>query len=143
MADFDDSKRETLKMKLKVELECFEPECFMRLLVSAGSVRVGALLTIPDAAVGPNAASGDSASVVESVTAAAQSFIMQSATQLSSLGVEVEAVETSVTVQSGVTMAIVVAPPPPTPPLPEVPPLLPPTPNPSPIEAHNSSHMGQ
>lgn len=119
---FDTAARTSLKTNLQASLRCYEPACFLELRVSPGSVQVDAILTIPDSVSGSAAATAD-------ITAAATALASTDSSALSStLGVSVTAI-TAPTVQQGVSVPLVVAPPPPNPlpskPLP-LPPLAPP-----------------
>lgn len=125
VASFDEVQRASLKGSLRTSLKCFEPECYLMLIISAGSVSISARLTIPDD-------SSTSASV-SSITTAAQSLVSQPAASLSAtLGVSVQAVAPSVGIQTGITAPIIVAPPPPSPPPPASPPPTPPNVSPPP-----------
>ena len=106
-----------------------QPDCFLLLLLSAGSINVNARLTIPDSnQVGDSNGVGSGGSAATYVIAAAQDFITQSQADLTTvLGVSVASVAPSVGVQTGVSAPIIVAPPPPSSPPPETPPpTLPP-----------------
>ena len=100
-----------LKVALSRELQCQPPACSLSLLVSASSVAIGVLLTIPD-----NGATATTSGA--SVRAAAQSFVAQSTSTLgTSLGVTVASVAPTVSTRTGVTVPFMVAPPPPSTPL--------------------------
>lgn len=113
VSSFDESRQTSLKSSLRELLDCFEPDCGLELRISAGSVSVQAVLTIPDASPSGNATS---------TLAATQSLLSQPLASLSaSLNVDVESAST-VAMQTGVSVPIVVAPPPPSnPPSPSTP----------------------
>ena len=100
-----------LKVALSRELQCQPPACILSLLVSASSVAIGVLLAIPD-----NGATATTTGA--SVQAAAQNFVAQSTSTLgTSLGLAVVSVAPTVSTRTGVTVPLIVAPPPPSTPL--------------------------
>ena len=120
---FDEAARGALASTLAQTLGCHEPACFLELRVSAASVRVDALLTIPDALPGSGAATNDIAA------AAATLASSDSSTLSNTLGVNVSGT-IAPTIQQAVSVPLVVAPPPPSPP-PSPSPLTPPAVPPS------------
>lgn len=124
-----EAQRAGLTAGLRTRLACVEPDCYLRLTVStAGSVNVNVLMVIPSA---PGAEATNVASAVE---AAAMALVGEPIADLSSsLGVDVQAVDGTVSTAVGESVPIAVAPPPPrSPPLPvapPVPPLEPPAPS--------------
>ena len=124
VTDIDDAEEGRLKASMESSLSCFEPTCLLKLVISAGSVSVGAQLTIPDVGGG-----GGNAAAVSAVSAAATSLTASSSALSGALGVDATAVAAPVVVPS-VAVAIVVAPPPPSPPSPPSPPPLPRPPTP-------------
>ena len=133
-ASFDATQKTRLKVQLKQALICLEPTCLLSLRVSAGSINVAAILTIPDATVGgASSSSGTSASAAAAaVSAAAMALVSQPPSAISSiLNVPVEATA-PVTVGHAI-VPVVVAPPPPSP-QPVIPPSTPTTPMPRPLE---------
>lgn len=125
-ASFDEAKRSDLAQSLRVELGCYEPECLIVLHVPAGSLRVTAVLTIPDSAAAADATAA-------AVKTSAIALVAKPASAITaSLGVAVtSAAPISI---SRAVVPIVTAPPPPLPPpsptsLPP-PPALPPLPPP-------------
>lgn len=105
---FDAIARAGLVGKLKESLRCREPVCFLELRVSAASVQVAAVLTIPDASAG-------SASAVTDISTAASALASSGSAALSStLGVNVFAI-TAPVLQQAVSVPLIVAPPPPSP----------------------------
>lgn len=138
--DFDDSSRESLSQSFKTTLGCFEPECFLELRISAGSVAVDAIMTIPDAATTTTtAAATTGASTVVNVTAISQAAAdlvamppASISSQLAAAGAAVSVESAApVDVQTNVVVPLVVGPPPPSPP-PPTPPPSPPPPSPPP-----------
>jgi hypothetical protein len=124
LASFGEAEQASLKTTLELELGCFPPACLLELRLSASSVAVSAILTIPD--TGP----GNSSATASSITTAATTLVQQPPEALSSsLGVTVVSAA-PVAVASGVAVPIAVAPPPPSPP--PSPPSPPPSPAPSP-----------
>ena len=164
--DFDETAQTALATSLKDTLGCFEPACFLRLVVSAGSVSVQAQLTIPtaapissaadistsnasasasasDPAAAAAAAAADAAAaaaadaVAATIKQAAEALAAKPAAEISSTlaarGAAVTVTSAApVTTQTGVTVPIAVAPPPPRFPSPEGPPPPPPPPPPLP-----------
>ena len=118
---FDAAQQSSLSLTHQQQLFCYQPVCFLQLRVSSASVRVDAVLTIPDDP--PNAptlgatGAGSAAMVATAVESAATALVARPAAQITSaLGVSVE---TAAPVSVGhAVVPLVVAPPPPSPPLP-------------------------
>jgi hypothetical protein len=151
LTSYGESERAALRNNLRSTLGCYEPACYLALRLSASSVHVAAILTIPD---GPptvndnhaNASSNATATGVYSganateaatagtatasaavIAAAAAALVALPSDQISSaLGVAVEA--TGRVAVGRAVVPIVVAPPPPEPPF--IPPPLPLSPPP-------------
>ena len=128
---FDASAQASLAASVRTTLNCYQPDCYVTLRLSAGSVVVAVLLTIPHATPTPSSPGGGSpggggsgsAAVANSVAAAANALVAQPASTISaSLGVAVESASPTIDVGTAV-VPLVVAPPPPSPP---PPPLSPP-----------------
>ena len=68
-ASFDEAKRSDLAQSLRFELGCYEPECVIVLRVPAGSLRVTAVLTIPDSAAAADATAAAVAAVAAAIAA--------------------------------------------------------------------------
>ena len=137
IASFDATAQASLTTALSSQLDCYEPDCLIKLLVKSASVSVTAVLTIPTPS-GSESGSG-SGSAAAAVAAAATSLVAQPLSALSSsLGVTVETVA-PVQVRVEV-VAIVVAPPPPSPPPPVTTPQAPPPL--SPILGPNAAIIG-
>ena len=114
---------------LRTSCECFEPTCFLELRVTAGSVSLDAILTIPDAPPG-STASGSAAAAVSAVTAAATTLASSPPASLTAaIGVQVVSAA-PIVVQAAVAVPLAVAPPLPAPP--PLPPALATLPSPSP-----------
>ena len=126
VGSFDETRQENLRARLRQTLGCNEPACFLTLRVSAGSVTVAAVLTIPDAPPDSDSTTITSAAAAAAaVTAAANVLATQPIAEISTtLG---ETVEEAPPVAVGhAIVPLVVAPPPPSTP----PPFLPPSPPP-------------
>ena len=143
VSSFTEAAKADLKNALKSACSCHEPMCFLTLRISSASVAVLAVLTIPEDAAEASAdgtTTTNSTAATLSVTAAATSLVAQDpATMSSSLGGIVDVVSAvPVQVAEGVTVPLVVAPPPPSPPPPLLPPpvLLPPA-LPPPTPSHS------
>ena len=122
---FTPDKQAALTATLIEETGCHMPSCFLELRITSGSLGVAAVLTIPDDS--PDGA-GAGAALAAQVESAAETLAAQPPSALSeSLGVTVESAA-PVEVQAGVTVPVVVAPPPPAPPSPPLPPPPPPPP---------------
>lgn len=106
VASFDEKKRSDLSQNLKKSLQCEEPDCILKMTISAGSVRVDVDLIIPSTSNTATAIASEVSSAAETLTTSDPSVLT------SSLGVTVEAATPPV-VKSGVAVAIKVAPPPP------------------------------
>ena len=137
VASFGLTARETLRTSIMQELGCHEPSCYLEVRVSASSVRVVALLTVPDAPAGPGSNSDPTPSSALSnaaaIQAAAAAFVAQPAAALSTaLGVTVVATAMPLAVSRAVVPFVVAPPPPQTPPQtpPRAPPQAPPHPPP-------------
>lgn len=114
--------RASLESSMKQQLSCYPPACLLELRVTAGSVNLEAVLTIPNTG-GGGTASDDDAAVASSVLAAATSLASQPVAALSaSLAVTILEAPVPPTVQANVAVLIAVAPPPPPPEPPEPPP---------------------
>jgi hypothetical protein len=121
ISDFDESDRNFLKSVMATQFECFPP-CQIELVFSSGSVNVGIKMTIPTA----------EASTASSVTSKAQTFAAKTPAQitddLATAGATVTVASVDPTVSSVTqTVALLVAPPPPSPPPPLNPPSSPPS----------------
>ena len=126
VGSFDETRQENLRARLRQTLGCNEPACFLTLRVSAGSVTVAAVLTIPDAPPDSDSTTITSAAAAAAaVTAAANVLATQPIAEISTtLG---ETVEEAPPVAVGhAIVPLVVAPPPPSPFLPPSAPPLPP-----------------
>lgn len=111
---FGVESRTRLKASLRAVLNCQEPACFLALRVSAGSLSVTAILTIPEAPAG-SGTSSNSAATAAAVEAAAIALVAKPSAAISAdLGVTVTA-STPVT-RGRAAVPVVVAPPPPAPP---------------------------
>ena len=124
VGSFDETRQENLRARLRQTLGCNEPACFLTLRVSAGSVTVAAVLTIPDAPPDSDSTTITSAAAAAAaVTAAANVLATQPIAEISTtLG---ETVEEAPPVAVGhAIVPLVVAPPPPSPFLPPSPPPL-------------------
>ena len=124
VGSFDETRQENLRARLRQTLGCNEPACFLTLRVSAGSVTVAAVLTIPDAPPDSDSTTITSAAAAAAaVTAAANVLATQPIAEISTtLG---ETVEEAPPVAVGhAIVPRVVAPPPPSPFLPPSPPPL-------------------
>jgi len=112
--------RTTLSTALEASLGCEPPACLLALRVLSGSVALEVDVVIPT-----EDATG--ASTAANITSAATHILAAEASELSAtLGVDVLSHSTSADVQAGVTVPIVVAPPPPSPPPPSPTPRTPP-----------------
>ena len=126
-ASFDEAKRSDLAQSLRVELGCYEPECVIVLRVPAGSLRVTAVLTIPDSAAAADATAA-------AVKTSAIALVAKPASAITaSLGVAVTSAA-PISISRAVVPIVTAPPPPPLPPpsptsLPP-PPALPPLPPP-------------
>ena len=106
VSDFDVLAETALSSSLTEVLSCFEPDCFLTLVIYGGSIHVAATLVIPETNTG-----SPSASFLTAVSAAA-SLTQSSSAFGSALGVSVTNVVPPV-IQESVTVPLVVAPPPP------------------------------
>ena len=141
ISDFSSTAQDNLASNMRVALGCFEPECRLRLIISAGSVEVGAQLTILN-----TGGSGSNAANLAAVSSAATSLTASAATLSSALGISATAVSAPI-VQPAVSIPLVLAPPPPSQPSPpSPPPVLPPSTPPLPPPASpsaDSSKLGE
>ena len=113
--------RANLESAMSQQLSCYPPACLLELRVTAGSVNLEAVMTIPNAGSGGGAAGGTN-DIASSVLAAATSMASQPVAALAaSLAVTVLEAPTAPTVQANVAVLMAVAPPPP-PPMPPDPP---------------------
>jgi len=120
MASFGATELGNLTSMLSTSLKCYHPACSMTVRASAGSVLLSITLTIP------NDGPGNVSATVVAAAASASALVATNASQLSSiLGVTVEGTS-PLSVQTAVSVPIVVAPPPPSPPPPSPPPPSPP-----------------
>jgi hypothetical protein len=102
-----------LDANFRSRLECYDP-CQLRLLISSASVNVQALITVPNPPTG-TAPSVPTANLAATVLAAATALTSQSPEALSvALAVTVTQAP-AITVAENVAVAMVVAPPPPSP----------------------------
>ena len=141
VSSFGDAEQAILCKALGQAFGCQPPSCLLTLRLSAGSVTVDAVMTIPDeldpalpdASLGGSGAGGGSSSaagaassgsaVAAAIAATASQVMAQPASEISSsLGVTITSVA-PIAVASGVTVALVVAPPPPWTPRPPSPPM--------------------
>lgn len=111
VSSFGASERANLAATLRTTLTCEEPTCYLELRITSSSIAVEALLTIPDARPGATAATASITTAANSLTALTPAGIS------SAIGVTVTAAQ-PVSVQSSITVPLVVAPPPPSPPPP-------------------------
>ena len=118
LASFDAVAQAGLTSTLQALLGCHEPACFLELRVSPASIRVAATLTIPDATPG-----GGAALSAQIATTATDLLAQPPGALSSSLNVDVQATA-PVTVATGVSAVLAVAPPPPSPPPSSAPPLV-------------------
>lgn len=118
LESFTTAQRAGLEQQIRAALSCFNPDCALVLVLSAGSIAVKATATVPTT----------SSNTVASVTMAAESMQAQTPSALSSLlGVTVETT-VSVAVARDVQVQMVVPlPPPPRPPSSPTPPYMPTT----------------
>ena len=120
MASFGAAELGNLTNMLSRSLNCYHPTCSMTVRASAGSVLLSITLTIP------NDGAGNISATVVAAAASASALVAKNTSQLSSLlGVTVEGTS-PLSVQTAVSVPIVVAPPPPSPPPPSPPPPSPP-----------------
>ena len=135
ISSFGSPQQDSFEASLRAFLNCQPPLCYLTTHLSAGSISVEAILTIPNES-GPDdgragggtsgnggGATGDGrgdpipSDTATAIQAAALRFVADSPTSLSSaLGVEVESVSPNVSIQTDVLYPIVVGPPPPSPP---------------------------
>jgi len=119
LESFSELRQQSLKTNIRKEVGCYEPNCIIGLRISSGSVIIQVTLTVPDTVVG--GASFPTPQTATTIEAAAVRLVSQSQNAVSSqLGVTVEA-SVPVTVATGVSVPLIVAPPPPS-----LPPLQPP-----------------
>ena len=120
IASFGAAELGNLTSMLSTSLNCYHPTCSMTVRAYAGSVLLSITLTIP------NDGPGNVSATVVAAAASASALVATNASQLSSLlGVTVEGTS-PLSVQTAVSVPIVVAPPPPSPPPPSPPPPSPP-----------------
>lgn len=136
MSAVDYNAEQSLKISIKANLGCFEPYCLFELRLSAGSIAVDAIMTIPETTT-PSASQGGSEAsnlTLAAVQQAALNLVALSPAEISSrlaaagANVSVEAVAPLV-VQTGILVPLALAPPPPSPlpPPSPTPPSLPPS----------------
>lgn len=107
IASIDADAKQSLARAMRAALACRLPECILELRFRAGSVDVGAVLTMPEAAGG-----GGNEATLAAVTAAASSITESAAAMGNVLGVDVTGVAAPI-VREAATVPLVVAPPPP------------------------------
>ena len=106
-------RRDSLRAQLRTSLCGSRPEaeCLVTLVVTSASLHLTAIVTLPDA---DGVTAEEAATSRAAVVTAAQTLAASSPAALSSsLGIQVEAVESTVAVQTGIIVPIAVAPPPP------------------------------
>jgi len=132
---FDASAQANLTASLRDSLSCHEPACYITLRLSAGSVTVSAILTIPSPPARSNGNGSGSATtatyspIATAVAAAATALVAEPPSTISArLGVAVEAVDTTVSIGTAIVPLVFAPPPPSLPPPPSTPPPTTPPP---------------
>lgn len=119
---FDKQQKADLYASLSSELGCQKPDCYLSLRLAAGSINVGAMLSIPDS---PTSGSNATATAA-AIESAANALVAQPTDAISSrIGVPVTSTA-PVTIGHAVVPIVVAPPPPPLFPPPLAPPQSPP-----------------